>query len=71
MRHFSPLASQVFIQGLVPIRVVAKIDPNVLDAYVGRYQGTSVISISRDGGKLVFQTETNPEKVELFLLTEN
>ena len=68
---FAVGVASFYIQGLVPIRVVAKIDPNVLDAYVGRYQGTSVISISRDGGKLVFQTETNPEKVELFLLTEN
>jgi len=60
-----------YIQGLVPTRVVAKIDPKVLDAYVGRYQGTSVISISREGGKLIFQTEADPEKVELFPLTEN
>ena len=30
-----------------------------------------MISISREGGKLVFQTEADPEKVELFPLSEN
>src|SRR6185295_2283361 len=68
---FAVGVAKFYIQGLVPTRVVAKIDPKVLDAYVGRYQGTSVISISREGGKLVFQTEADPEKVDLFPLTEN
>jgi hypothetical protein len=68
---FAVGVANFYIQGLLPVRVAAKIDPKVLDTYVGRYQGTSVISISREGGKLVFQTEANPEKVELFPLSEN
>ena len=60
-----------YIQDLVPTRVVAKIDPKILDTYVGRYQGTSVITITRDGGKLVIQTQADPEKVGLFPLSEN
>jgi len=60
-----------YIQGLVPIRVVAKIDPKILDTYVGRYQGVSVINITREGGNLVIQTGADGEKVELFPTSEN
>jgi len=68
---FAVGVANFYIQGLVPKRVVAKIDPKILDTYVGRYQGVSVINITREGGNLVIQTGADGEKVELFPTSEN
>ena len=68
---FAVGVANFFIQGLVPKRVVTKIDPKLLDTYVGRYQGASVIDITREGGNLVIQTGADREKVELFPTSEN
>jgi len=54
-----------YIPGLIRKRVVAKIDPQILDSYVGQYQtGSSVLTLTREGDKLMAQ-EANPEKREL------
>jgi len=68
---FAVGVANFYIQGLVPKRVVANIDPKILDSYVGRYQGASVIDITREGGNLVIQTGADREKVELFPTSEN
>jgi len=67
---FAVGVANFYIQGLVPKRVVANIDPKILDTYVGRYQGASVIDITREGGNLVIQTGAD-KKVELFPTSEN
>lgn len=55
-----------YIPGLIPERTVAKIEPQILDAYVGQYQHPSVtITITREGDKLRLQQGTNGEKQDL------
>ncbi|HXG68222.1 MAG TPA: serine hydrolase [Blastocatellia bacterium] len=57
----------LYIPGLIPERQVAKIDPQILDAYTGQYQvnPSVVLTITREGDKLVLQQGSNPEKREL------
>jgi len=56
----------LYIPGLIPERTVAKIDPQILDAYTGQYQHPSVLfTITREGDKLLLQQGSNPEKREL------
>ncbi len=56
-----------YIPGLIPERVVARIDPKVFDAYLGQYQvsPTVVMTMMREGDKLMMQRGAAPEKQEL------
>ena len=55
--------ANLYIPNLLPVRNVARVDPKVLDAYVGQYQGnqTPVLTIAREGNTLTIQQGTNPE----------
>ncbi|MBM3852353.1 MAG: DUF3471 domain-containing protein, partial [Verrucomicrobia bacterium] len=48
-------------------RLVAKVDPAIYDAYVGRYElsPTFILTITRDGDRLLSQA-TNQPQVEIF-----
>jgi hypothetical protein len=55
-----------YITGLIPERTVAKIDPQILDAYTGQYQHPSVVfNVTREGNRLMLQQGSSPEKREL------
>jgi len=56
-----------YIPGLIPHRVVTKVDPKIIDGHVGQYQteSSSVVTITREGGKLLIQQGTDGEKREL------
>lgn len=55
------------IPELMPQRTVAKVDPKIFDAYVGQYQPNPVVvlTITREGDKLMLQQSASPEKQEL------
>ena len=55
--------ANLYIPNLLPGRNVARVDPKVLDAYAGQYQGnqTPVLTIAREGNTLTIQQGTNPE----------
>ncbi|MDQ3009320.1 MAG: serine hydrolase [Acidobacteriota bacterium] len=55
------------LPGLIPQRTVAKVDPRIFDAYVGQYQPNPVVvlTITREGDKLMFQQSASPDKQEL------
>jgi hypothetical protein len=55
--------ANLYIPGLLPVRNVARVDPKVLDGYVGQYQGnqTPVLTIAREVDKLTIQQGTNPD----------
>lgn len=57
----------LYIPGLIPERTVAKIDPQILDAYTGQYQmnPSVVFTVTREGDKLLLQQGSNPEKRNL------
>ena len=56
----------LYIPGLIPERTVAKIDPEILDAYTGQYQHPAVVfTVTRDGDKLRLQQGPNSEKQDL------
>jgi D-alanyl-D-alanine carboxypeptidase len=62
-----------YIPGLIHERTVAKIDPKLLDAYVGQYQpnpSAGVLTVTRDGDKLMAQ-QGSSDKRELLPETEN
>lgn len=61
---FALNVANFYIQGLLPRHVVAKINPKVLDAYVGQYQ-SPLITITREGDKLMMQTSEDEEKMQL------
>jgi CubicO group peptidase (beta-lactamase class C family) len=61
---FALNVANFYIQGLLPRHVVAKINPKILDAYVGQYQ-PPLITITREGDKLMMQTSENEEKAQL------
>jgi D-alanyl-D-alanine carboxypeptidase len=72
--------ADLYILGLIPKRTVARIDPRVFDAYVGQYQlnPSTVLTITREGDKLMMQQGSSAEKRELlpeneanFFTTEN
>jgi D-alanyl-D-alanine carboxypeptidase len=72
--------ADLYIPGLIPKRTVARIDPRVFDAYVGQYQPnpSTVLTIIREGDKLMMQQGSSAEKRELlpeneanFFTTEN
>jgi hypothetical protein len=56
-----------YIPGLIPERIVTKVDPKIFDAYVGEYQATgssSVLTVTRAGDKLMAQQGSSSEKWE-------
>ena len=59
--------ANLYIPNLLPVRNVARVDPKVLDVYVGQYQGSqAVITIAREGNKLTVQQGPDPNnKVEM------
>jgi CubicO group peptidase (beta-lactamase class C family) len=60
--------ANLYIPGLIPERTAARVDPGVFDAYAGQYQpnpSSSVLTVIREGDKLVMQQGSNPEKREL------
>ena len=63
----------LFITGLIPERTAAKVGPRVLDAYVGEYQSnpTTVVTVTREGDKLIAQQGSNTVKRELLPENEN
>lgn len=68
-----------YIPGLIPERVVAKVDPKVFDGYAGQYDaGPSVtVSVMRETDKLLIQQGTGekrellPEAETVFFIKEN
>jgi ketosteroid isomerase-like protein len=56
----------------IPIeRAAAKVDPKLFDAYAGQYQfPSSVITVTREGDKLFWQSSTATTKVELIPASE-
>src|SRR5215510_3485598 len=63
--------ADLYIPGLIPQRAAAKVDPKVFDAYVGQYQPNPsvVLTVTREGDKLMMQQGSSAEKREL--LPEN
>jgi CubicO group peptidase (beta-lactamase class C family) len=56
----------LYIPGLIPQRIAAKVDAKVFEAYVGQYQpnATTVLTVTREGDKLMVQ-QGSGEKREL------
>ena len=59
--------ADAYIPGLLPQRTFARVDPKILDAYLGQYQPNPAVTltISRDGEKLTLQPSVSPGKLEL------
>lgn len=56
----------LYIPGLIPERTVAKIDPEILDGYVGQYRHPAVVfTVTREGDRLRLQQGSNSEKQDL------
>ncbi|MFY9555493.1 MAG: serine hydrolase, partial [Blastocatellia bacterium] len=58
----------LFIPGLIPERIAARVDPKVFEAYVGQYQPnptSAVLRVTREGDKLMMQMGSGTEKREL------
>ena len=55
--------ANLFIPNLLPMRNLARIDPKVLDAYVGQYQvnQSPILTIAREGNKLTIQQGTDTD----------
>lgn len=63
----------LYIPGLIPERTVAKVDSKIFDAYVGEYQAngsSSVLTVMREGDKLMAQQGSSGEKREWLPETE-
>ena len=58
--------AEFYIPNLIPIRTAVKIDPAIFDAYVGQYQAdpTAVLTVTREGDKLMAQQGSSSEKWE-------
>jgi Domain of unknown function (DUF3471) len=74
VRHGEPTYDEMmmgFFDYTVEKPPVAKVDPKIFDAYVGRYDigGARVFIVTREGDKLVCQVQGSPQ-VELFPETE-
>jgi hypothetical protein len=62
----------LYIPGLIPERSVSRVDPKVFEAYAGQYQpnpSSDVLTVTREGDKLMAQMGSGGEKQEL--LPEN
>ena len=61
--------AEFYIPNLIPIPVAVKVDPKILDAYVGEYrppdQGAATAYITREGDKLMMKIGANGEKREM------
>jgi len=59
--------AKFYIPGLIPERIVARIDQKVFDTYVGHYQPdpSTVFIVTREADKLMFQQGLNGERREL------
>ncbi len=59
--------ADLYIPGLIPVRTIARVDPRVFDAYVGQYQPNPsvVLTVTREGDKLMMQQGSSAEKREL------
>jgi len=57
----------LYIPALIPERTAARVDPRVFDAYVGQYQPNPsvVLTVTREGDKLMMQQGSSAEKREL------
>ncbi len=68
-----------YIPGLIPERVVAKVDPKIFDSYTGQYQGdpSQVVSVTREADKLMIQQgagekrELSPESETVFFVKDS
>ena len=68
-----------YIPGLIPERVVAKVDPKIFDSYTGQYQGdpSQVVSVTREADKLIIQQgtgekrELSPESETVFFIKDS
>jgi CubicO group peptidase (beta-lactamase class C family) len=69
----------LYIPGLIPERVAAKVDPKIFEAYVGQYQPnpSTVLTVTREGDKLMVQQgssekrELVPESASNFFMPDN
>lgn len=73
--NLGPIALSVanhYIPGLIPKRAAVKVDPKILDAYAGQYQPnpSTVLTVMREGGKLLIWQGSDAEKRELLPETE-
>jgi len=61
-----------YIPGLIPKRTAAKVDSKILDTYAGQYQPnpSTVLTVTREGNKLIIQQGSDTEKRELLPETE-
>jgi D-alanyl-D-alanine carboxypeptidase len=59
--------ADLYIPGLIPKRTTARVDPKILDAYAGQYQTNPsvVLTVTREGDKLMMQQGSSSEKREL------
>lgn len=64
--------AELYIPNLIPTRTAIKIDPAILDAYVGQYQAnpSDVLTVTREGDKLMAQQGSSSEKWEWLPETE-
>jgi len=64
--------ADLFIAGLLPTRAAIKLDPRVLDAFVGQYQTNPsvVLTLTREGDKLMAQQGSSGERWEWLPETE-
>jgi hypothetical protein len=64
--------ADLYIPGLIPQRIAAKVDPKVFDIYAGQYQPNPsvVFTVTREGEKLMVQ-QGSTEKRELVPETES
>ena len=68
-----------YIPGLIPERVVAKVDPKIFDSYTGQYQGdpSQNVSVTREADKLMIQQgtgekrELSPESETVFFIKDS
>jgi hypothetical protein len=73
--NLGPIALGVanhYIPGLIPKRAAVKIDPKILDAYAGQYQPnpSTVLTVAREGDKLLIRQGSDTEERELLPETE-
>jgi CubicO group peptidase (beta-lactamase class C family) len=65
--------ADLYIPGLIPERTIARVDPKAFDAYVGEYQpnpSSGVLTVTREGDKLMAQQGSSGEKWEWLPETE-
>jgi D-alanyl-D-alanine carboxypeptidase len=57
----------LYIPGLIPERIVAKVDAKILDTYAGQYQAnpSTIVTLTRQGDKLMLQQGSSTTQLEL------